>query len=279
MTTTETRNDTDTTRERVRERYAEAAKTRTGCGCDSGAGTALDLQSTSIGYTADQLEAIPADADLGLGCGNPTAIAGIRSGETVVDLGSGGGIDCFLAATAVGPDGRVIGIDMTDEMLELARRNAQQGGFTNVEFRKGYIEDLPIENETADLVISNCVINLSTDKKRVFREIHRVLKPNGRMMVSDIVVGEELPDEIRESMAAYVGCIAGALVREDYLNVIRDAGFEEPEILSDSSYGSLLAGDDESAQQVAAALGVDVETVKRWAPVVRSIKVKAIRKA
>ena len=155
MTSTDVsvRDEMDATRERVRERYAETAKTRNGCGCscacDSGSET-LDVQSTQIGYTEDELEAIPADADLGLGCGNPTAIAGIRAGETVIDLGSGGGIDCFLASRAVGPDGRVIGIDMTDEMLDLARRNAREGGFTNVEFRKGFIEELPVENETAD---------------------------------------------------------------------------------------------------------------------------------
>jgi len=276
-----TKLDNDVTREKVRERYADAAKRRSGCdcGCAPTGADSLDVESAKLGYSKEELDAIPEDADLGLGCGNPTALAGIHQGETVLDLGSGGGIDCFIAARAVGPQGRVIGVDMTDEMLDLAKANARRGGFTNVEFRKGIIEELPVESESVDLVISNCVINLSTDKPAVFKEIHRVLRPGGRISISDIVVSEELPAEIRESITAYVGCIAGALTRDKYLASIREVGFEEPIIDSDESYGALLAGDEDTARQVASQLGVDVELIKRWAPAVRSLKVRAYRKA
>ena len=168
---------------------------------------------------------IPEGANLGLGCGNPVALASLRPGETVLDLGSGGGIDCFLAARKVGPEGRVIGVDMTAEMIHLARENAQKSGLKNVEFRLGEIENLPLEDGSVDAVISNCVINLSTDKERVFREIYRVLKPGGRMMVSDIVLDGELPAKVKDSVAAYTGCIGGALKRDDYLAAIVKAGF------------------------------------------------------
>ena len=198
----------------------------------------------AVGYSAEELQAIPEEARMGLGCGNPTALASLKEGEVVLDLGAGGGIDCFLAAVAVGETGRVIGVDMTPEMLHRARENARNGGYDNVEFRLGEIENLPLADSTVDAVISNCVVNLSPDKARVFKEAYRVLKPGGRVMVSDIVLTRELPEDIRNSLAAYAGCVAGASLKEDYLATIAKAGFENVEIVSEQSYGS---GDMESA--------------------------------
>ena len=198
----------------------------------------------AVGYSAEELQAIPEEARMGLGCGNPTALASLKEGEVVLDLGAGGGIDCFLAAVAVGETGRVIGVDMTPEMLHRARENARNGGYDNVEFRLGEIENLPLADSTVDAVISNCVVNLSPDKARVFKEAYRVLKPGGRVMVSDIVLTRELPEDIRNSLAAYAGCVAGASLKEDYLATIAKAGFENVEIVSEQSYGS---GEMESA--------------------------------
>ncbi len=189
----------------------------------------------AFGYTAEQLASIPAEANMGLSCGNPTATANLRPGEVVVDLGSGGGLDVFLAAAKVGPTGKAIGIDMTDEMLALARRNAakanQGRGFTNVEFHKAAIDQLPLPDKTVDCVISNCVINLAPDKPAVFREIARILKPNGRLAVSDIALKKPLPAEISEDVMAYVGCIAGAIAIDDYRKQLTAAGFAAVEVV------------------------------------------------
>jgi len=223
----------------VKKRYGQIAKSSGSCcgpanaGCCATAPSAEKL-STEVGYTMAELATIPAGANLGLGCGNPVALASLRPGETVLDLGSGGGIDCFLAARQVGPEGRVIGVDMTDEMIRLARENAAKSDLTNVEFRQGEIESLPVEEGSIDVVISNCVINLSTDKEKVFREIHRVLKPGGRMMVSDIVLDAELPAKVKDSVAAYTGCIGGALKRQDYLAAMARAGFAQVEIVAET---------------------------------------------
>src|SRR5437762_6584439 len=183
----------------------------------------------AFGYTAEELQSIPAEANMGLSCGNPTATANLRPGEVVVDLGSGGGLDVFLAASKVGPTGKAIGIDMTDEMLELARRNAAKGnngqGFTNVAFHKARIDKLPLPDASVDCVISNCVINLAPDKPAVFREIARVLKPGGRLAVSDIALKKPLPPEVSSDIMAYVGCVAGAIMIEDYQQGLTDAGF------------------------------------------------------
>jgi arsenite methyltransferase len=185
----------------------------------------------AFGYSAEELTSIPAEANMGLSCGNPTAIASIRPGEVVVDLGSGGGLDVFLASKLVGPEGKAIGVDMTPEMIERARTNAQSGGYTNVEFYLGTIDHLPLADASVDCVISNCVINLAPDKPAVFREIARVLKPGGRLAVSDIALKGELPVEVAQSMAAYVGCIAGAIRIEDYHQGLLAAGFEHVQIV------------------------------------------------
>jgi len=223
----------------VKKRYGNIAKSSTSCcgsassGCCGTAPTAEEL-SASVGYTPEELAVLPEGANLGLGCGNPVALASLKAGETVLDLGSGGGIDCFLAARKVGPSGRVIGVDMTDEMIRLARENAKKSGLANVEFRQGEIENLPVEDAMVDAVISNCVINLSTDKERVFREVYRVLKPGGRMMVSDIVLDGELPAAVKDSVTAYTGCIGGALKRRDYLAAMAKAGFSQVEIVAET---------------------------------------------
>jgi SAM-dependent methyltransferase len=185
----------------------------------------------AFGYTAEELTSIPAEANMGLSCGNPTATAHLRLGEVVVDLGSGGGLDIFLAAKMVGPGGRAIGIDMTTAMIERARANAQAGGYTNVEFHQSTIDKIPLPNGSVDCVISNCVLNLAPDKPAVFREIARVLKPGGRVAVSDIALKHELPAAMAKSMAAYVGCIAGAIKIDDYRDGLLAAGFEHVEII------------------------------------------------
>jgi arsenite methyltransferase len=185
----------------------------------------------AFGYSAEELTSIPAEANMGLSCGNPTATAHLRFGEVVVDLGSGGGLDVFLAAKMVGPEGRAIGIDMTPAMIERARANAASGGYTNVDFHQSTIEKIPLPNASVDCVISNCVLNLAPDKPAVFREIARILKPGGRLAVSDIALKGELPEAIARSMAAYVGCIGGAIKIEDYRAGLLAAGFEHVEIV------------------------------------------------
>jgi SAM-dependent methyltransferase len=189
----------------------------------------------AFGYTAEELTSIPADANMGLSCGNPTATAHLRPGEVVVDLGSGGGLDVFLASRMVGPTGRAIGIDMTPAMIERARANAASGGYTNVEFYLAMIDRIPLPDASVDCVISNCVLNLAPDKPAVFREIARILKPGGRLAVSDIALKQELPEAIARSMAAYVGCIAGAIQVGDYRNGLLAAGFEHVEIVDSGS--------------------------------------------
>jgi SAM-dependent methyltransferase len=210
----------------VREKYAAvAASTLTN------AHAGVHRVAAAFGYTAEELASIPPEANMGLSCGNPTATANLRPGEVVVDLGSGGGIDVLLAAKKVGPTGRAIGVDMTDEMLERARRNAEKAGAANAEFKKGTIDALPLEDASADCIISNCVINLATDKRAVFREMARVLKPGGRVAVSDIALKKPLPPEISQDLLAYVGCIAGAIPIEEYREGLKAAGFAHVEII------------------------------------------------
>ncbi len=220
----------------VREKYGKIATGEVkGCGC--GCATSAAAVSSEVGYTREQLAALPDGANLGLGCGNPLQHAALRPGEVVLDLGSGAGMDAFLAAREVGPTGRVLGVDMTPAMVEKARGNTSRAGVVNVEFRFGEIERLPVADASVDAIISNCVINLSTDKPRVFREAFRVLKPGGRLVVSDLVLERALPDEIRTSLEAYVGCVAGASMLADYLGELADAGFEAVTVIERKSYG------------------------------------------
>ncbi len=217
----------------VRDKYGAIAEGKSsGCGCNCADTDVLH----EIGYTTEQAQAIPEGADLGLGCGNPLAFAGVRAGETVLDLGSGAGIDCFLAARETGPNGRVIGVDMTPAMIEKARANAAKSGGSNVEFRLGEIEHLPVADASVDVVISNCVINLSPEKLQVFREAYRALKPGGRMLVSDLVLLRPLPPEVQKNVDLYVGCVAGASLKQDYLALMREAGFVDVEVVSENRY-------------------------------------------
>lgn len=221
----------DQIRQLVREQYSLAAEA-SGCGCaPSCCGTAApDAVAHALGYTATETAAVPAGANMGLGCGNPQAIANLKPGETVLDLGSGGGFDCFLAARQVGESGHVIGVDMTPAMLSKARVNAEQGGYGNVEFRLGEIEHLPVADGTVDVIISNCVINLSPDKARVFRDCFRVLKPSGRLAISDVVAFADIPAHIQEDMALLTGCMAGASLISDLEEMLHDAGFQHVRI-------------------------------------------------
>jgi SAM-dependent methyltransferase len=253
--------DADGIRALVRDKYGAIARdsgsccgpapAATGCACGCGSTTSEEAQLAHNGYTPEQVDAIPAGANLGLGCGNPLQFAAVQSGETVLDLGSGAGIDAFLAAREVGPEGRVIGVDMTPEMIDRARANAARIGVTGVEFRLGEIEHLPVADASVDVVISNCVINLSPHKPQVFREALRVLRPGGRLVVSDLVLVGDLPDEIRRSASAYVGCIAGASRREEYLAHVRDAGFQDVEVVQENRY---MSGDASADATLAAGL-------------------------
>ena len=220
----------------VREKYAVAAAGGTcATGCCAGPADA-EAVLAQIGYTAEQAAAIPEGANLGLGCGNPIAHAALKSGEVVLDLGSGAGIDCFLAAREVGSTGRAIGVDMTPPMLERARGLAGKLGVANVEFRLGEIEHLPVADASVDVIISNCVVNLSPDKPQVFREALRVLKPGGRLVVSDLVLTRALAPELQRDVSLYVGCVAGASLEADYLQLMRDAGFAQIEVLERTGY-------------------------------------------
>ena len=220
------------------DRIIEAVKSRYGAVAQSGLSSeheGVHAVAEAFGYTAEELASIPAEANMGLSCGNPTATANLRPGETVVDLGSGGGLDVLLAAEKVGPTGRAIGIDMTEEMIALARRNAGKAGRSNVEFHLTTIDKLPLADSSVDCVISNCVINLAPDKETVFREIARTLKPGGRLAVSDIALKQDLPAEIGNDLMAYVGCIAGAIKIEDYRKQLIDAGFAHVEVIDTGS--------------------------------------------
>jgi arsenite methyltransferase len=269
-------------KKQVRARYARAAKDKASCCAPSpcGCGTAGRSEKTSsrlVGYSAAELKAIPGDADLGLGCGNPAALAALKKGETVLDLGSGAGIDCFLAARQVGPSGRVIGVDMTPEMIDRARENARTGGYQNVEFRLGEIENLPAPDGSVDVIISNCVINLSTDKARVFREALRVLRPGGRMMVSDLALKKPLPRAIRESVEVYVACVAGALVKDEYLGAIRKAGFKDVEVVSEKVFPAELVLDDPRVPELAKKLNITEKELMDHVSSVLSLSVRAVK--
>lgn len=262
----------------VRKRYAKVAKTNGSC-CVSSVSCCsapTDEQvSKKIGYSQKELDTVPEGANLGLGCGNPTALASLKEGERVLDLGSGAGFDCFLASRRVGKSGKVIGVDMTPEMLDKARSNAEKGNYKNVEFRLGEIENLPVADSSVDVIISNCVINLSTNKKRVFEEAYRVLSPNGRLMVSDIVLLKELPKAIQQDMEAYAGCIAGAEIKDKYLELMRRAGFEDVKVLEEKVYPIDCIISEPEVEDVINRLGLTQEQVADVANSIVSISVSA----
>ena len=264
-------------KKKVREGYAKIAKQETTC-CGSievccGKANSPEEISKTIGYTEEQLQSVPEGANLGLGCGNPTAIASLQPGEVVLDLGSGAGFDCFLAANKVGPTGKVIGVDMTPEMLSKASENAKKAGYTTVEFRRGEIEKLPVDDASVDVVISNCVINLSPDKKKVFEETFRVLKSDGRLAVSDIVLLKDLPEKIKDSVEAYVGCISGAILKDRYLQLLKDAGFIDVTVTDESSYQIDVVINKPRTQALLKETGVTEEEFKKLGGFFVSIKV------
>lgn len=240
-------------------------------------GSQIEKVSKNIGYTEQDLKAVPEGANLGLGCGNPAVLASLKKGEVVLDLGAGAGFDCFLAANAVGMKGKVIGVDMTSEMIDKARENAEKGSYRNVEFRLGEIENLPVADSTVDVVISNCVINLSPDKKRVFQEIFRVLRPGGRFMVSDIVLLKELPTFIKNSVAGYVGCISGASLKETYMQLIKMTRFHKIKIVDETCFPIELMINDEEAQVLIQKTNIKEENLQKIGERVVSIKVEGTK--
>ncbi|VVB93403.1 Putative arsenite methyltransferase [uncultured archaeon] len=262
----------------VREKYGSIARDEGSCcstaaSCCGSASVATDI-SRKIGYGDEELSSVPEGANLGLGCGNPLAMASLKVGETVLDLGSGAGFDCFLAANKVGKQGKVIGVDMTPEMLDRARENARKGNYANVEFRLGEIENLPAADNSVDVVISNCVINLATDKKRVFKEAFRVLKPGGRLMISDIVLLKELPDSIMDSIEAYIGCVAGAMMKDEYLRTIKNAGFSDIQVLDETNFPVEFLSNDPVGKGIIEKFNMSIEALKEIGESVVSIRVQ-----
>jgi arsenite methyltransferase len=252
----------------VREGYSKIAAGGSCCpgqaaSCCGQTDHAIEI-SSNLGYSRQDMEKVPEGSNLGLGCGNPIAMASLKSGEVALDLGSGAGFDCFLAADRVGPSGKVIGVDMTPEMIDRARGNARKAGITNVDFRPGDIEDLPVADSTIDIVISNCVINLSPEKDRVFEEVFRVLKPGGRIMVSDIVLEKELPETIKEDISAYVSCISGAILKDEYLNTIEGAGFDDIKVIDEASFpiSYIIGGDTVKSGDMLDGLKDTVTSIK-----------------
>ena len=266
----------------VRERYAGRVKQESSCCAPevSCCGPSVtDQISKNIGYADEELRSVPEGANLGLGCGNPTALAALKEGETVLDLGSGAGFDCFLAANRVGKNGKVIGVDMTPEMLDKARANAHGGDYSNVEFRLGEIENIPAADASVDVIISNCVINLSPDKPSVFKDAFRVLRSGGRLMVSDIVLLAELPDFVKDSIEAYVGCIAGAMLKDDYIGAIKEAGFEGVDIVGETTFPTELMANDPTVKAIIEESNLPAEELAQIGNSVLSIKVRARKPA
>ncbi|MCX8171689.1 MAG: arsenite methyltransferase [Candidatus Bathyarchaeota archaeon] len=264
-------------KEKVRKGYAEIAKKKSCCSspCCEGP-VAIEESYKNLGYVEEELKSLPEDA-FSLGCGNPVALASLKEGETVLDLGSGSGLDCFLASKKVGEKGRVIGVDMTPEMIYRARKAAIKGNYRNVEFRLGEIENLPVADNSVDVVISNCVINLSSNKRRVFEEAFRVLRPGGRLIVSDIVLLKELPKAIRENERAYIGCISGAALKNEYLELIKSAGFINVEILRESKFPANLIIDDPTIKVLMEEFCISEQEAKEYVNSIVSITVYGIK--
>jgi arsenite methyltransferase len=262
----------------VRDGYASVAKEAIPC-CSSSccqSSKTIDI-GKKIGYTEEEMQAVPLGSNLGLGCGNPTALALIKEGETVLDLGSGAGFDCFLASKMAGPKGKVIGIDMTMEMVQRAQGNALRGGYDNVEFRLGEIEALPVDDSSIDVIISNCVINLVPNKEKAFEEAFRVLKPGGRLMVSDIVLLKKLPDFVKESIEAYVGCVAGAVSKAKYLDAVKLAGFEKVIVVNESIFPLDCMINDPSGKAILQSLEGNAEELSKVEGSISSIQISATK--
>lgn len=228
-----------------------------------------------IGYSEEELKNVPQDANLGIGCGNPTALASIKKGETILDLGSGAGFDCFLASKETGATGKVIGVDITPEMVAQAKKNAKKGNYKNVEFKVGKIENLPIENDSVDLIISNCVINLSNQKERVFEEAYRVSKPDGRIMISDIILLNDLPDYVKNSVEGHIACLAGAVRKEHYLDAISKAGFTDLRIDKQAPFPIELMLNDPIAEKIVRENNLKEEDIEKIASSIASISISA----
>jgi len=252
----------------VRKDYGKIAKNESCC-CGPG-------NSREIGYTEEELRSVPEGA-FSLGCGNVVGLASLEEGETVLDLGSGVGLDCFLAAKRVGGKGRVIGVDMTPEMIDKAREIARKGNYRNVEFRLGEIENLPVADGSIDVIVSNCVINLSPYKRRVFKEALRVLKPGGRLIISDIVLLRELPEAIKKSAKAYIGCLSGAIRKDKYIDVIKEAGFQQVKIIEEAHFPVECLVNDPTAKIVIENSNISIEKVREIADSVVSIKVYGVK--
>lgn len=262
----------------VRDSYARiAAESGSCCGSASWCDASAETRSKTVGYSDEDLAGVPEGANLGLGCGNPVAISSLAEGETVLDLGSGGGIDCFLAAAKVGPSGRVIGVDMTPQMIDKARENAAGSPHDNVEFRLGELEHLPVADGEVDVVISNCVINLVPDKAQVFAEAFRALAPGGRLSVSDIVLLAPWPEGLEKTVAAYAGCLAGAVLKDDYLSAIEDAGFEQIEVTGEVSVAGML--EDAFSSGIAETLDLSRDVLAKAAASMESMQVVAVKPA
>jgi arsenite methyltransferase len=256
-------------RKMVRKGYGKAIRKACCCGASENA--------KKIGYNNDELESVPEGATVSFGCGNPVAMASLKKGETVIDLGSGGGLDCFLAADKVGEKGMVIGVDMTPEMLDRARENLRKSKHKNVEFRLGEIENLPVADSSADAIISNCVINLSPNKKRVFQEAFRVLKPGGRLMISDIVLLRDLPEAVMKSAKAYINCVSGAVRKDEYIRLVEKAGFENVEVIEEKQFPVEAYIEDADSRKLGKKFDISNKKAKECVNSIASVKVQGIK--
>ena len=264
----------------VKEGYARIAKQATSdyaSRCCSGDADIPEELSKRMGYTDEEIQAAPPESNLGLGCGNPVALASLSEGETVLDMGSGAGFDCFLASDRVGPLGKVIGVDITSEMVEKARANSRKGGYANIDFRQGDLENMPVADHYVDVVISNCVINLIPNKRMAFREAFRVLKPGGRLAVSDVVLLKELPEFVKSSTEAYIGCLAGAIMKDDYLDIIKSIGFRDVRVVAESRFPVESLISERSGCSTPNDPAITPEQQKKVADSVLSIKICAIK--
>jgi SAM-dependent methyltransferase len=266
---------------KVKEGYGRVAvENRSCCGAGSsccGSSASFQAIGEMIGYSKEDMSQVPEGANLGLGCGNPVALASLQEGQTVLDLGSGAGFDCFLAAKSVGEKGRVIGVDMTPEMVAKARENAEKGGYQNVEFRLGDIENLPVPNGSVDVILSNCVVNLSPEKPKVFAEAFRVLKSGGKLTLSDVVLLRPLPAVLTNSAAAYLGCVAGASLKSDYIGMLNEAGFADVQVVGESPFYLGEAAADPIVQTIIEEARLTPEQVKEVGKSIVSIKLVATK--